>query len=196
MDWAEGEGGAGKDGPPALSTSRRADVVAEAAGLERCPPAQTCEMINEGKAGAGLGARGSGRNGILVTRLALKMEQSIIEQYCKKKEVKVCRLSAKGRNTFGIPLQSRWPNTADPVKADMEFDLRGSSKNTSDDTKDRPQSQSYHNSALQLRLKGTGAGQKRLYRLFWAALLGFTSTSSQRSSSCAEHPVSPGLPGC
>ena len=77
MAWAEREGGAGKDGRPALSTSRRADGVAEAAGLEQCSPPRTSEMINERKAGAGLGGRGSGRNGILVTRLALKMEQSI-----------------------------------------------------------------------------------------------------------------------
>lgn len=34
-------------------------------------------MINERKAGVGLGGRRSGRNVILVTRLALKMGQSI-----------------------------------------------------------------------------------------------------------------------
>ena len=76
MAWAEREGGAGKDGRPALSTSaRRADGVAESAGLEQCSPPQTLEMINEQKAGAGLGGRGSGKKVILVTRLTLKMEQ-------------------------------------------------------------------------------------------------------------------------
>ena len=79
MAWAEREGGAGKDSRPALSKSRRADGVAEAAGLEQCPPPQTSEMINKQQAGAGLGGRGSGRNVILVTRLALKMEQSIMK---------------------------------------------------------------------------------------------------------------------
>ena len=64
----------------------------------------------------------------------------------------------------------------------------------SEDTKDRAQSRAYHTSALQLPLKGAGARQQRLPLYSQAALLGFTSTSSQRSSSCAEHPVSPSLP--
>ena len=53
--------------------------MGEAAGLEQCSPPQTLEMINEQKAGAGLGGRGSGKNVILVTRPALKMEQSIMK---------------------------------------------------------------------------------------------------------------------
>ena len=79
MAWAEREGGAGKDGHPVLSTSRRAGGVAEAVGLEQCSPPQTLEMINERKAGAGLSGRGRGRNVILVIRPALEMEQSIMK---------------------------------------------------------------------------------------------------------------------
>lgn len=112
---------------------------------------------------------------------------------CKEKAVKLCRLSTKGRNTFGKYLNLLWLNTADPIKADVESDSGGSSQSMSEDTKHRPQSQSHHNSALQLQLMGTGARQKRLSLSSQAARLDFMSTSSQCSSSCAKHPVPPSL---
>lgn len=59
-------------------------------------------------------------------------------------------------------LKSHWLSTAEPVQADVESDLQGSFQSVSDDTKDRPQSQSYDTCALQLCLKGTAARQNRL----------------------------------